>query len=58
MQCNKQYSQYGFTKERCAICVTSVLPFLEEVYDKLDGGYGCDVVHLHIVKTFDKVPNI
>ena len=48
-------SQHGFTKGRS--CLTNILDFLEEVYEKLDEGKAVDVVYLDFAKAFDKVPH-
>src|SRR6218665_2392283 len=39
-------------------CLTNLLEFLEEVYEKLDEGRAVDVVYLDFAKAFDKVPHI
>jgi hypothetical protein len=48
-------SQHGFIKGRS--CLTNILDFLEEVYEKLDEGKAVDVVYLDFAKAFDKVPH-
>lgn len=48
-------SQHGFLEGRS--CLTSILNFLEGIYDKLDEGKAVDVIHLDFSKAFDKVPN-
>src|SRR6218665_2617889 len=49
-------SQHGFPKGRS--CLTNLLEFLEEVYEKLDEGRAVDVLYLDFAKAFDKVPHI
>ena len=48
-------SQHGFLKGRS--CLTNILDFLEEVYEKLDEGKAVDVIYLDFAKAFDKVPH-
>ena len=48
-------SQHGFIKGRS--CLTNILDFLEEIYDKLDEGKAVDVIYLDFAKAFDKVPH-
>ena len=48
-------SQHGFTKGRS--CLTNLLDFLEEVYQKLDEGKAVDIIYLDFAKAFDKVPH-
>ena len=48
-------SQHGFLKRRS--CLTNILDFLEEVYEKLDEGKAADVIYLDFAKAFDKVPH-
>ena len=48
-------SQHGFIKGRS--CLTNILDFLEEVYEKLDEGKAVDVIYLDFAKAFDKVPH-
>jgi len=49
-------SQHGFTKGRA--CLTNLLEFLEEVYEKLDEGRAVDMIYLDLAKAFYKVPHI
>jgi len=48
-------SQHGFTGGRS--CLTNLLEFFEEVYDKIDQGKPVDVIYLDFAKAFDKVPH-
>ena len=48
-------SQHGFRKGRS--CLSNMLDFLEEIYDKLDEGKSVDVIYLDFAKAFDKVPH-
>ena len=49
-------SQHGFTKGRS--CLTNLLEFFEEVYEKIDEGNAVDVIYLDFAKAFDKVPHV
>src|SRR6218665_2247613 len=50
-------SQHGFTRGRS--CLTNLLGFFEEVYEKIDEGKPVDVIYryLDFAKAFDKVPH-
>src|SRR6218665_2290217 len=48
-------SQHGFTRGRS--CLTNLLEFFEEVYERIDEGNPVDVVYLDFAKAFDKVPH-
>src|SRR6218665_1083993 len=48
-------SQHGFTKGRS--CLTDLLEFFEEVYERLDEGKPVDIIYLDFAKAFDKVPH-
>src|SRR6218665_3610474 len=48
-------SQHGFTTGRS--CLTNLLEFFEEVYEKIDKGKPVDVIYLNFAKAFDKVPH-
>src|SRR6218665_1050143 len=48
-------SQHGFTRGRS--CLTNLLEFFEEVYERIDEGKPVDVVYLDSAKAFDKVPH-
>ena len=48
-------SQHGFMKGRS--CLTNILDFLDDVYDKLDEGKAVDIIYLDFAKAFDKVPH-
>ena len=46
-------NQHGFTRGRS--CLTNLLEFFEEVYERMDEGKPVDVVYLDFAKAFDKV---
>src|SRR6218665_3866993 len=48
-------SQHGFTRGRS--CLTNLLEFFEEVYDRIDEGKPVDIIYLDFAKAFDKVPH-
>ena len=48
-------SQHGFTRGRS--CLTNLLGFFEEVYERIDEGKPVDVIYLDFAKAFDKVPH-
>src|ERR1043165_5737992 len=48
-------SQHGFTRGRS--CLTNLLEFFEEVYERIDEGKPVDVIYLDFAKAFDKVPH-
>src|SRR6218665_2164632 len=48
-------SQHRFTRGRS--CLTNLLEFFEEVYERIDEGKLVDVVYLDFAKAFDKVPH-
>jgi hypothetical protein len=49
-------SQHGFTRGRS--CLTNLLEFFEEVYERIDEGKPVDVIYLDFAKAFDKVPHV
>src|SRR6218665_829297 len=48
-------SQHGFTRGRS--CLTNLLEFFEDVYEKIDKGKLVYVIYLDFAKAFDKVPH-
>jgi len=48
-------SQHGFTRGRS--CLTNLLEFFEEVYERIDEGNPVDVIYIDFAKAFDKVPH-
>jgi len=48
-------SKHGFTRSRS--CLTNLLEFFEEVYEKIVEGKPVDVIYLDFAKAFDKVPH-
>src|SRR6218665_4013951 len=55
-ECNViQGSQHGFTRGRS--CLTNLLEFVEEVYERVGEGKPVDVVYLDFAKAFHKVPH-
>ena len=48
-------SQHEFTRGRS--CLTNLLEFFEEVYERKDEGKPVDVIYLDFAKAFDKVPH-
>ena len=49
-------SEHGFTRGRS--CLTNLLEFFEEVYERIDEGKPVYVIYLDFSKAFDKVPHI
>ena len=47
-------SQHGFVNNR--LCLTNSLEYLEYVCNYIDKGLPVDVIYLHFMKAFDKVP--
>ena len=40
------------------LCLTNLLEFFEEVYERIDEGKPVDVIYLDFAKAFDKVPHV
>src|SRR6218665_1095520 len=53
------FCPYDFVRTICPYrsCLTNLLDFFEEVYERIDEGKVVDVIYLDFAKAFDKVPH-